>query len=743
MAHVSHRLKGPLAGALAGGGDPATSPLYVFGPFLRLLVASGIASVCFGASLWLVVVTVIAVSATYRKVMQWVTDGSGGSGLCEEEFGGWAVKLNAAITVIEYTLTFLVSIAALVTFVADRAPGFSNHWARAALAVGASALTAAVVNRGPKMAARVFGPATAAVLLLLLTLVVATVAQRGLSLPGLHLDAFRGAGLRVTIGGYVRLLALMTGIEVFANLVAAYDGSPRERARQAFGSLTVVMGTTLVTMLVVGPAMFAIADPTREDVSVITQTMDALLPAPLAYAGTIIGIVVLLSAAAASAQGLQNLALGLRYRHYLPASFGQRNRHDVADRPVWLQLGVVSLCFVVLGTHEETYLSLYAAGVFVLLSLTGFAAVRRLAREVRKRVSTATVAPLTGAVLTGLLTTAAAVLIFIERAREGAWAYLVLVPILFIALGRTRARLGAPTNIEDRLGRALGSAVPMDSIVWPRRLLVVIDGSSEAEPALVCAVGLAARFRAPAFLCIHAAKGEDLRRYGRNLAELLVEVPAHETPAIVESMSAVQSAVVGVGADLVIAVSDVARFRPLPGLVDVPTLFVRASAPARQRYSLFENIVVGVDGSSASESVFPFVRAFLRGGAKVTMVAIAEGEGELEGTKLDEYARRVVASLLEDGPIALETQGSGPARTLVRIAEEHEADLVLVASHGRAGIERYDRVKLGSVPTRLIAELTRPLLVVPSRPAPRSEQVAPSGQSTDPSTRPLPEPGTD
>lgn len=37
MAHVSHRLKGAVEGALAGGGDPATSPLYVFGPFLRLL----------------------------------------------------------------------------------------------------------------------------------------------------------------------------------------------------------------------------------------------------------------------------------------------------------------------------------------------------------------------------------------------------------------------------------------------------------------------------------------------------------------------------------------------------------------------------------------------------------------------------------------------------------------------------------------------------------------------------------
>lgn len=80
MAHVSHKLKNSLEGALAGGGDPATSPLYVFGPFLRLLVVAGVAQVTFGASVWMVVLTIAVVSAMYRLVMQWVTDGSGDRG---------------------------------------------------------------------------------------------------------------------------------------------------------------------------------------------------------------------------------------------------------------------------------------------------------------------------------------------------------------------------------------------------------------------------------------------------------------------------------------------------------------------------------------------------------------------------------------------------------------------------------------------------------------------------------------
>ncbi|MEO8074280.1 MAG: hypothetical protein ABI686_13660 [Acidobacteriota bacterium] len=186
MAHVSHKLSNSFEGALAGGGDPATSPLYVFGPFLRLIVVAGVAEITFGATVWLAVLTVVMVSAMYRQVMKWVTDGSGGSGLSEEEFGSWAVKINAAITFTEYTLTFLVSMAALVTFIADRFPALNGEFFhlqyRAFLAVALSILTGWLVNRGPKMAARAFGPATAAILALLWIMIFATIFKQGFHL---------------------------------------------------------------------------------------------------------------------------------------------------------------------------------------------------------------------------------------------------------------------------------------------------------------------------------------------------------------------------------------------------------------------------------------------------------------------------------------------------------------------------------------------------------------------------------
>ena len=61
---VTGKFRSSVEGALAVGGDPATSPLYVFGPFLRLVVPAGVAGVTFGPSVWLAVLTVLVVSLT-------------------------------------------------------------------------------------------------------------------------------------------------------------------------------------------------------------------------------------------------------------------------------------------------------------------------------------------------------------------------------------------------------------------------------------------------------------------------------------------------------------------------------------------------------------------------------------------------------------------------------------------------------------------------------------------------------
>jgi len=705
-ATVSRKLSNALEGALAGGGDPATSPLYVFGPFLKLIVVAGVADVTFGASVWLVVFTIAMVSAMYRLVMRWVTDGSGGSGLTEEEFGGWAVKINAGITFVEYTLTFLVSMAALVTFIADRVPMLNEKFLflqyRAIVAVILSILTGWVVNRGPKTAAAIFGPATAAVLLLLWTMNIATIIKLGLHLPNFSLQAFQGEYLHYTLAGYARILAVMTGIEVFANLVAAYEGTPEEKSRKAFGSLLIIMGTAAATMLITGPAIYRLSDPTNPEVSVFTQTMDKLLPAPLAYAGTLIGVAVLLSASAASAQGLQNLALGLKSRHYVPEIIGRRNKYDVADVPVWIEVGIASLCFLFIGTREETYLSVYAAGVFILLSMTGWAASKRLVRELKAEFSISHAATLVGTVIAAFLTTGATIIIFAERFKEGAWTYFIFIPVLYAIFTYYRKKLGPPSPLAEELGRleeAMWSVVtpgeappvtvtmPVVETTWeanperlarwrepaqpPRHILVPLGGSVYAEQALEAAITLA-RANGGQITLVSVIRTRDPNPSDEQSRTMLQSMKQQKEAYLQKVAERVREQ--GVSVDYQVGIGPIADVlnqiahernvdllimtthsksafqRWLMGskaskilqLVNVPVLVFR---PHRQVETpppiKFDRILVPLDGSEYAERVLPYARALAAVfHSQIILLSIPEvPEPGLYGTMADVVAK--------------------------------------------------------------------------------------------------------
>ncbi len=740
MAHVSHKLSNSFEGALAGGGDPATSPLYVFGPFLRLIVVAGVAQITFGASVWLVVFTVAMVSAMYRLVMRWVVDGSGGSGLSEEEFGGWAVKVNAGITFVEYTLTFLVSMAALVTFVADRFPILNESvfgiQYRTFVAIFLSVLTGWLVNLGPKVAARTFGPATLAVLALLWVMIIATIWKLGLQLPDFNLQAFTPAYLGFTFGGYARILALMTGIEIFANLVAAYEGTAEEKSRKAFGSLLIIMGTTATTMLIVGPAVLQLSDPTHAEVSVFTQTMDQLLPSPLPYIGTLIGVIVLGSASAASAQGLQNLALGLRYRNYIPAALGTRNKYDVADKPVWLEVGIVAGCYLIFGTHEETYLALYAAGVFILLSMTGWAAAKRLMRELRAKFFAPHLAALVGTLIAAVLTTGATLIIFVERFTEGAWTYLLLIPILYFAFTHFRAKLGEPKPLEEHLGRFFvgqyllpseRTAVPQDQPKF-QRLIVPLDGTAFAEHALPLSEILAHIYQSQLTL-INVDDGGDraeveideyLKHIGWQLqqSQIQFELICRSGKVAEEINKAAHEQ----GADLIVMsthgkpgldrlyAGDVAN--KLIRILQTPVLLLRPAERWQTRTTRFKRLLVSLDGSEAAEKILPYARALADAfGSEIVLLSVPESDAEQP--KIQHYLETVGNALSERGynARALVT-GSGAVRTILEVSQSEAADLIMMATHGRGNVER--RAAVGSVADRVVDAANCPVFLAPA-----------------------------
>lgn len=365
-----------------------------------------------------------------------------------------------------------------------------------------------------------------------------------------------------------------------------------------------------------------------------------------------------MSASAASAQGLQNLALGLKDRHYIPPAFGMRNQYEVADKPVWLEVGIVSMCFLLFGTHEETYLALYAAGIFILLSMTGWAATHRLLGEKPRRFSIGRVALITGTAIAALLTTSATVIIFEERFLEGAWMYFFFVPILYFIFTYFRRHIGAPSPEMDYLGKinasllagfGFGQTAQSDAngrnsspeldwlpelvLTQPRlkgeakirHVLTLLDGSSDAPQALPMAQFICETTGAQLTL-LSASRQFQVDTERQMSAETYLSLVAEKVHAAgiqvnstirTGSPAEVAKELVGEkGVDLVVVTTRGASGEKnwlreglsskLVHLLDISILLVQVfeSGPAEAPH--LNRILVALDGSAFSEQILPY-----------------------------------------------------------------------------------------------------------------------------------------
>lgn len=143
---------------------------------------------------------------------------------------------------------------------------------------------------------------------------------------------------------------------------------------------------------------------------------------------------------------------------------------------------------------------------------------------------------------------------------------------------------------------------------------------------------------------------------------------------------------------------------------------------------MFKHILLGTDGSAASEHAAALAVGLARThGAKLTALYVVDpypylGIGETNPMGFQAYmaaahqhaaeAHAKVAQLCGADPkIQLEArlaEDVAAARGIVEMATSEGADLVVVGSHGRAGVAR---LMLGSVAAKVVAQSPVPVLV--------------------------------
>lgn len=141
--------------------------------------------------------------------------------------------------------------------------------------------------------------------------------------------------------------------------------------------------------------------------------------------------------------------------------------------------------------------------------------------------------------------------------------------------------------------------------------------------------------------------------------------------------------------------------------------------------SLYERIVVPTDGSASSQQAIDHAveLAASQGatiyGVYVVNIASFSGvptEGSWEGVSAalereGEQALEMVddAAALRDVPVELVRLEGRPSQQIVEYADEIDADLIVMGTHGRGGL---DRLLLGSVAERVVRSASAPVMTV-------------------------------
>ncbi|MBI4267520.1 MAG: universal stress protein [Chloroflexi bacterium] len=153
---------------------------------------------------------------------------------------------------------------------------------------------------------------------------------------------------------------------------------------------------------------------------------------------------------------------------------------------------------------------------------------------------------------------------------------------------------------------------------------------------------------------------------------------------------------------------------------------------------MYQKIVVPLDGSKLAESVFPHLEAVARGCSteEVVLVSVTEhitgtvptdylvaehittipvSIGKKQG-QAQRYLARIARRLAKKGIKArTEVLIGDPAEEIISFVKKTDADLILMASHGRSGISRWTH---GSVADRVFRASSVPVLMVRALPTP-------------------------
>jgi amino acid transporter len=419
--------------------DALSSVAYATEAILIALIAAQQAALGYATPIAIgIVLLLITVAFSYRQTIIAYPQGGGTYIVSRENLGTTPALVAASALLIDYVLTVAVSMSAAVAAITSAIALLEPY--RVELAVGLISIVTLANLRGIKESGRIFAVPTYLFIISMFTLIgvgLLKVIVNGGTVPPApppH-EPYLVEELQ-TISFFLLLRAFAAGCTALTGIEAIADGVPafkKPESRNAAITL-VVMAVILCTMFL-GTTVLANAFQIMPDGSPEPETANSQLArvifgsnSPFYYILQIATMLILVLASNTAFADFPRLSYFLASDRFLPRQFAQRGDRLVFSNGV-VALGIFSsLLVIAFGAKEQQLLHLYAVGVFLSFTLSQFGMVQRWRRLKVPGWQRNAAINLLGAAVTGTVL----VVIATTKFLEGAWAVLLLIPIMVL-----------------------------------------------------------------------------------------------------------------------------------------------------------------------------------------------------------------------------------------------------------------------------------------------------------------------
>jgi amino acid transporter len=439
-----------------------------------------------------ILLVLIVVTLSYREVVMVYTKAGGSYVVARENFGLNVAQFAAVALLIDYTLTVAVQSAAGTDALTSAFPALATTFYQTLITTLIVVLLLWGNLRGIREAGRTFAFPTyffIATMILVVGVGIAKAAAGDLHRVVYHAGHVNighpGGGLLEGVSVFILLRSFanggssLTGLEAISNSVSAFRPPEGPNARRVLALMSLTLGTLVLGVSLLAHYTRAIPYKTGSP-TVISQVAKAAFGSGFVgqagyYMVQLSTLLILWTGANTSFNGFPFLANFVAEDGFMPRPFMKRGHRLVFSNGIVFLAVVAIVLILITRAQVDALVSLYAIGVFCGFTMAGLGMVRYHTREREPGWRHKLVINGAAGVLSAIV-----VLIFaVTKFTQGAWAVVVLFPVLMYVLIRTHRLYEAEARVlGEGAAEAAVAAKPL-----PRHVAFVLVDSLDLATA--------------------------------------------------------------------------------------------------------------------------------------------------------------------------------------------------------------------------------------------------------------------